>query len=90
MGSKNDVKLTFEEAMKKLEAIVRQLEDGSDSLEKSLELFEEGVKLTKFCNDKLDEAERKIEVLVRKGSGVAREAVEEEELFESGGSEETE
>jgi exodeoxyribonuclease VII small subunit len=89
MRKKEKNKLSFEEAMKKLEGIVRKLEDGSDSLEKSLELFEEGVKLTRYCNEKLDEAEKKIEVLMKKGDRTAREEMEEEEFFESGGSKET-
>lgn len=84
MGDKKETKLSFEDALKKLEGIVRQLEDGSDSLEKSLHLFEEGVKLTRFCNEKLDEAEKKLEVLVKKGSQVVREEIDEEDFFESG------
>jgi exodeoxyribonuclease VII small subunit len=89
MRKKEKNKLSFEEAMKKLEGIVRKLEDGSHSLEKSLELFEEGVKLTRYCNEKLDEAEKKIEVLMKKGDRVEREEMEEEEFFESGGNRET-
>jgi exodeoxyribonuclease VII small subunit len=89
MGDKKEKKLSFEDALKKLEGIVRQLEDGSDSLEKSLQLFEEGVKLTRFCNEKLDEAEKKLEVLVKKGSRVVREEIDEEDFFESGRSEDT-
>ncbi len=58
----------FEEAMKKLEEIVHDLETGDLSLEESLKKFEEGVKLSKFCLRKLDEAEKKIELLV-KGEG---------------------
>ena len=82
--------LSFEDAMKKLEGIVRKLEEGNDSLEKSLDLFEEGVKLTRYCNEKLDEAEKKLEVLMKRGEKVVREVIDEGEFFESGRGEETE
>lgn len=64
MGKEN-----FEEAMQKLEEIVRALEAGDLSLEESLKKFEEGVKLSQFCLRKLDEAEKKIELLVKGESG---------------------
>ncbi len=53
-------RISFEEALSKLEHIVGQLEDQSISLEKSVELYEEGLKLSKFCNQALEEAELKI------------------------------
>ena len=53
----------FEDALGKLEAIVRELEDGELSLEKSLSRYEHGVRLARFCNTKLDEAEKRIEML---------------------------
>lgn len=56
-------KMTFEEAVAGLEQIVRQLEDGQLPLEKSLELFSEGIKLSKFCQSSLEEAEQRIMVL---------------------------
>lgn len=59
-------KLDFEEALARLEEVVKELEDGGLSLEKSLELFEEGVKLVKFCKMELDQAERKIEIVLKK------------------------
>ena len=59
----------FEEAMKKLEEIVQKLEDGNLPLEKSLELFEEGMKLSKFCSKKLEEAQTKIKVLTKTAEG---------------------
>lgn len=58
--------LDFEEALARLEEVVKELEDGGLSLEKSLELFEEGVKLVKFCKMELDQAERKIEIVLKK------------------------
>jgi exodeoxyribonuclease VII small subunit len=56
----------FEEAFKKLEEIVNQLESGQATLEKSLELFEEGIKLSKICRTKLDNADQKIKELIKK------------------------
>lgn len=53
----------FEEALKKLEAIVRELEEGELTLEKSLSRYEQGVRLARFCNAKLEEAEKRIEML---------------------------
>ena len=55
----------FEEALQKLEAIVAKMEEGNLPLEEALEAFEEGVKLAKYCTGKLDEAERKVEKLIR-------------------------
>ena len=58
----------FETAIGELEAIVKKLEDGSDlPLEKSLELYTRGVELSKFCHAKLEDAERKIELLNERG-----------------------
>ena len=59
----------FEDAVKKLESIVTRLEDGDIPLEESLELFEEGVKLSGFCAKKLDEAEKKVEILMKDKGG---------------------
>jgi exodeoxyribonuclease VII small subunit len=59
----------FEEALQKLEAIVAKMEEGDLPLEEALKAFEEGVKLAKFCTGKLDEAERKVEKLIRDQAG---------------------
>lgn len=59
----------FETSLKKLEDIVRRLEGGSLSLDDSLKAFEEGVKHASFCMKKLDEAERKVEVLLKRRDG---------------------
>jgi exodeoxyribonuclease VII small subunit len=58
-------KLKFEDAMEKLEMIVQELEDGGLSLDKSLEMFSDGVKLIKFCNNELNKAEKKIEKVLK-------------------------
>lgn len=54
---------TYEDAAKRLEEIVAQLESGELPLEKSIRLFEEGSKLTSFCYDTLKNAEQKIKIL---------------------------
>lgn len=61
--------LKFEEALKKLEQIVEGLEQGKISLEDSLKKYEEGIRLAKFCSEKLQEAEKKIEILTKDDSG---------------------
>lgn len=61
--------LTFERAMKKLEQIVRELESGDQPLEKAIKKFEEGVQLSKFCSDKLDETEQKVTLLLKDQTG---------------------
>ena len=60
---------TFEASLEALEQIVRQLEDGDLSLEKSLELFEQGIRLSRECQERLSQAERKIEILLRDNQG---------------------
>ncbi len=59
----------FEEALKQLEAIVERLESGELSLEDSLLAFEEGVSLVRYLNRKLDEVERRVEILTRDSEG---------------------
>ena len=74
---------SFEASLVALEKIVRELERGDLPLERSLELFEQGVRLSRECQERLNEAERRIEVLLRGGDG-ATIAVpfESEELIE--------
>ena len=62
---------TFESSLEELERIVRQLEQGELTLEKSLELFEQGVKLSRDCQERLSQAERRIEILMRDNQGRA-------------------
>ena len=59
----------FEEALQKLEAIVTQMEEADLPLEETLKAFEEGVRLARYCASKLDEAERKVEKLMRDQAG---------------------
>ena len=63
--------LSFEEALAKLEEIVHALESGNAPLDKSLEMFENGVSLVKLCNEKLDNAQRQIKILVNDGENIS-------------------
>ena len=60
---------TFEASLAELEKIVEQLENGDLPLEESLKLFESGVKLSRECRERLTDAERRIEVLMKDGNG---------------------
>ena len=75
----------FESSLEELERIVRDLERGDLPLEKSLELFEQGVKLSRACQERLNEAERRIEILTRDSQGrPAIRPFESEDDLESG------
>ena len=65
--------MTFEQSLGRLEEIVRMLETGSAPLDKSLELFEEGVSLVKNCNSQLDNVEQRIKILSRNEEGAVIE-----------------
>lgn len=60
---------TFEESMTELEKIVTKLEAGDVTLDDSIELFEEGIKLAKSCQKKLDDAEKKVKLLTTTADG---------------------
>jgi exodeoxyribonuclease VII small subunit len=57
----------FETAIAELESIVKKLEEGDLALEQSLALYERGVQLSRFCHERLDQAERRIEILNERG-----------------------
>jgi len=77
---------SFEAQLATLERIVRELERGDLPLEQSLELFEQGVKLSRECQERLNEAERRIEVLLRGGDGsTIAVPFESDELIEDEG-----
>ena len=61
--------LKFEEAFQKLEAIIKKLDEGNLNLEDSLKAFEEGVRLSRFCSQKLDEAEKRVDLLLKESNG---------------------
>ncbi len=64
---------SFEEGLEELEQVVKKLEDGELPLEKSLELFEKGVKLSESCHKQLREAEHKVEILLKKDGKIEAE-----------------
>ncbi len=64
---------SYEEAIIELEGIVKRLERGELSLEESLEAFQSGIELTKYCNTKLDEMEKKITILLENEKGEIKE-----------------
>jgi len=68
----------FENALKELEQIVEQLEDSELPLDDALKLFERGIKLSQFCSSKLDDAEQKVELLIKGANGALRPAPFEE------------
>ncbi len=61
--------MKFEDALKKLERIVEELENGDLSLESAIGKYEEGVRLSKFCAKKLESAKKKVEVLLKSDRG---------------------
>ena len=65
---------SFEQGLERLEAIVEELEKGDLALEKSLDLFEEGMKLSAACRKKLEEAENRVEILLKKDGKIVAEA----------------
>lgn len=70
----------FEASLSRLEEIVTELESGELPLEQSLKLFEEGIKLARICNARLEEAERKVEILLKDKAGkMTAKPFEEEE-----------
>ena len=74
--TKKDETPAFEEALKQLEEIVQRLEKGDLTLEESLRLYEQGIRLSRLCHARLEEAEGRIEVLLKdaRGETVADEA----------------
>lgn len=70
----------FEDAMKELEDIVKRLESGDLSLEESLKIFEEGIALSRYCFRKLEEAEKRVSILIKDEGGIKRKPFESEEI----------
>ena len=63
-------KKSFEQSLKQLEQIVNEMESGELSLDQAIHRFEEGIELSKFCAQKLEETERKITLLMQVGGGI--------------------
>jgi exodeoxyribonuclease VII small subunit len=71
--------LTFEEAMAKLEEIVEKLEEGNVPLEQAISFFQEGMRLSKLCHDKLQHVEKQMEYILREDGQLAPFSIQEEE-----------
>ncbi|GMK46321.1 exodeoxyribonuclease 7 small subunit [Paenibacillus glycanilyticus] len=74
MKAAENSELSFEEAMEQLEKIVERLENGDVPLETAIDLFQEGMKLSQLCGGKLEQVERKIEVLIETEQGFQKKA----------------
>lgn len=72
MTTPDDDNPTFEAALSRLEQVVQRLEKGELPLEESLQVYEEGIRLSRFCHAKLEEAQGKIELLVKDAKGQAK------------------
>jgi exodeoxyribonuclease VII small subunit len=70
----------FEDAMKELEEIMKRLESGDLPLEESIKIFEEGIALSRYCFKKLEEAEKKISILISDEGGVRQEPFQAEDI----------
>ncbi|NLB65339.1 MAG: exodeoxyribonuclease VII small subunit [Lentisphaerae bacterium] len=79
--AKKEKALSFEKALERLEEIAEEMEAGNLGLEKMVAAFEEGQKLVKLCSSKLNEVEKKIEMLVKKADGSIEAEPFEEEPF---------
>lgn len=62
-------KKSFEQAMRQLEKIIQEMESGDLPLEKAMNKFEEGMRLTQFCSQKLNETEKKVQILLKEHHG---------------------
>ena len=69
MAKKEQPQQTFEDALKRLEEVLDALEHGELNLEEAVKAFEEGVKLVRFCHDKLDDVERRVDLLLKDEAG---------------------
>jgi exodeoxyribonuclease VII small subunit len=72
MSTNEETTLSFEQAIEKLEHIVSMLEGGDVPLEKAIELYQEGMRLSHLCGQKLEQVERKIEMLVEGENGLSK------------------
>lgn len=76
--------MKFEEALKKLEKIVNELENGSISLDSALEKYQEGIELSRLCSKKLEAAKKKVEILLKTSDGSVQTAPFDEKASEDG------
>ena len=74
-------KKTFEDSLARLEEISRELEEDELGLESSLKRFEEGIKLVQFCSKKLDESQKKIDILLENDGVLTAEPFQSDDLY---------
>lgn len=72
MTNESETALSFEQAMERLEGIVSKLESGDVPLEAAIELYQEGMALSRLCGQKMEQVERRIEMLMEDGDGLQR------------------
>jgi exodeoxyribonuclease VII small subunit len=72
MAKSEPAAINFEQAIEQLEKIVAQLESGDVPLEQAIELYQEGMRLSHLCGQKLEQVEKKIEMLVEGEAGISR------------------
>lgn len=84
-NKENFSQMSFEAAIDKLEGIVTQLEGGDTPLEQSIELFQEGMALSKLCSEKLEQVKRKIELVMEQNGEWKHRSYATEETGDSGG-----
>jgi len=75
----NEKELTFEEAIAQLEEIVEKLEEGDVPLEKAITFFQEGMRLSKLCHEKLQHVEKQMEYILREDGELEPFAIQEDE-----------
>jgi exodeoxyribonuclease VII small subunit len=76
MSKKTQNDISFDEAIKQLEEVVKQLESGQLTLEKSVELYQQGMELSLLCDTKLKQAELKIEVVTQSSDNLLKQPFE--------------
>ena len=81
MAQKKETAMTFESALAELEQVTASLESGKLTLEQSLEAFEKGVALTRFCREALTDAEARISLIMKGGQGAPAETPMKPEDF---------
>ena len=73
-----DQELQFEDALQRLEAVVKKLEAGNVPLAEALSFYEEGIELIRFCNERLDAAQLRVDIVKNAAEGFTREPFDKE------------
>ena len=78
-AAEQNQELSFEQALERLETIVKAMESGDLALEQAISEFQEGMQLARICREKLDQAEQKIEMLVSEAGSLTKKPFQAEE-----------